>query len=175
MSTDGQCTRMWVFSGGSFQELWIIDALKNPSTGWTTPWVMHTAYLTPSTTSYWESAADTYGGVNNLNHGGYVGGTPNANPAWTSFYWTGEGPSNLIVLAYNAPNDLNSLYPMPPIGLFVPPSGPLRGRHGMWFDLWWGVAALSTGQLYAGAAAHAYVQIGAIILPWSGAATMNTS
>jgi hypothetical protein len=174
MSSDGQCTRVWVYSTGTFQSIWIIDQLKNYSTGWTTPWVVHTDYLLP-TTGYWSTTtAYTFGCVNNLNSGGYEV----TNLATQQFLWTGEGPNNLVTLAYNAPNDLNSLYPMTPIGLYAPSStSPLRGRHGMWYDMWWGCAGppFPAGQLYAGASAHAFVQIGPIIFPWDGSATMNQS
>jgi hypothetical protein len=66
---------------------------------------------------------------------------------------------------------------MTPIGMFVslglPPFYP--GRHGMFFDLWWGCLGppFGDGQTYAGAAAQAFVQLGPVIFPWDGSATMN--
>ena len=166
MSTDGQCTRLWIFQGGVFQTMWIIDAAKNPVSGWATPWTW---------TSYYSAAVPANTGIAPC----YGGGPNNSS---LNFWWTGEGTSSgLITTLYNAPNDLKSEYPMLPIGLFAPPNIGITdlagraGRLGMFYDLWWGVAALTSGQTYAGASAHAFVQINTQIFPWSGAATMNTS
>jgi hypothetical protein len=168
MSTDGQCTRVWVFSGNTFESLWIIDKVKNAVSGWSTAWLFNTEYLSPSSNLTWHNLSQAYAGVT-------VGGINRT----LQFYWTAEGCTGtgaLITSLYNAPNDLSGEYPMLPIGLFVwTANSPIVGRHGMFFDLWYGCAALTTGQLYAGAAAHAFVQIGEFILPWDGSATMNKS
>ena len=139
---------------------------KNPVSGWATPWTW---------TSYYSAAVPANTGIAPC----YGGGPNNSS---LNFWWTGEGTSSgLITTLYNAPNDLNSEYPMLPIGLFAPPNIGITdlagraGRLGMFYDLWWGVAALTSGQTYAGASAHAFVQINTQIFPWSGAATMNTS
>lgn len=164
-STDGQCTRVWVFQGGSFQQIWILDRHKNPVSGWTSPWTFTTYY--PATIPAISGVSPSYGmAPNNL---------------LMNFWWTGEGANgSLITTLYNAANDLNGEYPMVPIGLYAAPAvgsaNPGRsGRHGMFYDLWWGVAALASGQTYGGAAPHAFVQVNTQIFPWSGAATMNTS
>lgn len=165
VSSDGQCTRMWVFSGGTFQALWQIERVKNAVSGWTSPWVFNTEYLNPSSNLSWHNLSQTY-----------AGGPSNST---LRFYWTAEGTTNtgaLITSLYNAPNDLNGEYPMLPIGLFVWSANSVySGRHGMFYDLWFGCAVLPMGQLYGGAVAHSFVQIGEYILPWSGAAAMNTS
>jgi hypothetical protein len=176
MSNDGQCTRMWVFEGGSFQAMWICDRLKNSVAGWSTPWVFDTEYLTPAINTVWNNVSPTYSGVTYVAQGVTVYQLLN-------FYWTCEGINgNNVPQTYNSTNDLNSEWPMCPLGLYQAPGGtdgtPWAGRYGMFYDLWFGCAgAISTPpyQFYAGAIAHNYVQIGAYILPWSGAATMNTT
>jgi hypothetical protein len=172
MSSDGQCTRIWAYSAGVFQFGWIIDRLKNSVTSWTTPWLFDAEYLVGNYghISKWLNIASSYGGSGR-------------NPSnQLQFYWTGEGTgSGLIPVLYNAPNDLNSEYPMCPIGVWTPAGGtgatPAAGRHGMFYDLWWGAAAVpgGTGQLYAGAAPHAFLQLTEVIFPWNGSAAMNTS
>lgn len=168
MSTDGQCTRIWTFQGGNFGTLWMFDKIKNPVSGWATPWVFNTQFNSVSSNANWHNAGATYGG-----------GPSNST---LQFFWTGEGTSNtgaLLTTIYNAANDLNSKYPMLPIGIAANQAGtgatPYFGRHGMFFDLWWGCPVLPMGQLYAGASPHAFVQITEVIFPWSGAAAMNTS
>lgn len=167
MSTDGAITRVLICSYGSANTGGVccgfldIEVPAGAVTGWTNPvhglWLGSTSNTMVTTTSNLYSTANGQGRA-----------TSNF-----SLFWTGENfNGTLLGAAYSAPNDLNQEWILHPIGLFSNTVGS-KGRHGALTDIWWGTwnssfIAFQNGVPYNGAAAYAFAQFGAIIVPWNG-------
>ena len=125
-STDGSSTRWFVMSQGFCQSGGMINKAADVPAVWTEP------------------AINTFGSTNGNSNWPTIGYNENA---WTGarvtgtnigMYISGEGIiSGLIGEYFTTPNDLDSSYPIIPMGL-VCTAYPYRGRHGRIVDLWWG-------------------------------------
>jgi len=62
-------------------------------------------------------------------------------------------------------NDIDSTYPIMPIGIYSRTAGN-RGRHGFVYDLWWGLQNVADLETYGGSALFA--QFSDLIFPWNG-------
>lgn len=159
MSTDGQCTRFFSFqtySNPRVASCFIIDKVKNPVTGWTVPAV--SLYDIESGNSVCD-----YGGLNdNVGTKGYHGKQIDFYVASEFYYGAATGQRITF------PNDIDGSYPMIPAGLHSRTPG-VRGRHGQFFDLWWGSTAITQ---YAGSypegTGRQFVHFGNLIFPWNG-------
>jgi hypothetical protein len=165
-STDGACTRALFCgydagTGGVCAGFFDVELAQNPVTGWAYP--VHIM---------WQGA--NYSNV--LTQSNFYN-TYNGH-SWVSvampLAWTGENyDGNLIAANMVAPDAISQEFIVQPIGMWSNTTGN-KGRHGQFFDLWWGpwngtFTALGFGTSYAGPSASSnFVQVGCLIFPWNG-------
>lgn len=159
-STDGQCTRVSMWSQGQSNLLfWMFDKAQSPVTGWTTP-------------SY--SIAINGGATfTNLGTGSPVkmrgaGGTPNFTGTFTEERWN----NGTRVATQNGigtcPNTFSGEWPVIPMGVAANAVGN-AGRLGNVYDMWWKPSGINDGDTMPDDLnARDLVALGDIILPWTG-------
>lgn len=172
-SSDGQCTRMMIHQGGvSAIGFWIFDKPKNPTTGWTNPSTCaafgsaSTSQLTYANLSNTASTASFRGRFSAVTYHMHATGE-----AWHS------GQTGILAqtTALASVNDIDSSFVMQPIGLGSTVVG-MRGRHGTFFDMWWGSGTVNAADTYPNDATRQFAQFGpgtttgALIFPWDGGA-----
>lgn len=69
----------------------------------------------------------------------------------------------------NVNNEINLEWPLFAMS-FACGTTTIRGRHGRFFDLWAGSAAIASGDTYPGDGSATFVQIGIVVMPWNGGA-----
>lgn len=156
-STDGQCTRIVIIVSGSPCALWLFDKPKDPVNNWTDPCVglvkgdyQGTAVIT---------TANLYSGTN------LKGLAPNG--AFVA-YCSAEGRATAC--CYDnlfAPNDISGEVPFFPIGIQSETAGS-AGRHGRLADIYYGISG-RIGKTFPDDRTRQFIQIGVLVLPWSGA------
>lgn len=161
-STDGQCTRVILCSGGFAVGTWIIDLATDVLAGWASPMIVFGGGA---------GSANDYPTYSNLftaaNFHGYQG-------ADMPLYLTCEGFNNASVGQTQVyANDLDGAWPMAPCGLFCTTLG-LRGRNGRVFDLWYGSTVPLTGDTYPAGVGRTFAQFGDIIVAWNGTAVVTS-
>ncbi len=163
-SDDGECTRVFQYRAGSSPMLWILDKLQNPVTGWSTNFA---GVIQGSTVAV--------GTIANLGliSSGPLRGTHGAI-AIADAKMTGEGyRGQLVQQRQTAANSISSEFPMSPIG-FASDTVRAKGRHGNFFDLYWGLATvIGDGDTYP-VADEEWIQVGQVIHPWDGSVPVLT-
>lgn len=154
-SSDGACTRMFAFAGGTLLNGYIFDTPANTTTGWSNP-----SFTFAGATAAAFNAA-TLGGAAS----GYI---RNGTTTGTSAVTVEATMAGTLMTAATVPNDIDSNWPMLPIGIYSTTTN-LRGRQGTFVDLWAGSSTVATGDTYP-ATGNNFIQIGVLIFPWSGVA-----
>lgn len=164
MSDDGECTRWWIYMAGYCPCFFAVDKPKDPSTGWASPWMCISCVDWYSSTSF----RPVYAYLNDIK----------TNTCWRylstkqQFYCTSEGhTSSALGQIQTYVNDIEGGWPMFPMGMFCDTPGA-RGRHGTFYDLWWGSTTRVDGDHYPADLTRAFVQIGDLIHPWTGDGTI---
>lgn len=156
-STDGQCTRLVVMRNGVSTALWMIEAVKNPISTWTTPFVGLVL-----------GTSDLSGSVGYANLSGAANTKGRMSGDVCTFYMTYEAYASTIIPSnLAAPDDDTGEWPIFPVGL-ISGSPKHRGRKGELFDFWWAPTWTGGGDTYPDDASRVLVQHGDIILPWDG-------
>lgn len=165
MSSDGQCTRIVGYINNIPLLFWKFDKPANPVSGWTTP-----------------ATCSVKGGTNLTDNVMLVNTYTNGSPppvkgrvtTAMDLYMTCEGYKNLpLVSAQSVPNDLDGTYPILPIGL-ASETSLHRGRHGMIFDLFFGLVAAQDADSYPSDASKQMVQMGDFVHFWNGTTLQTT-
>jgi hypothetical protein len=179
-SSDGQCTRVGVFVGGSPVMWLILDKLRNPVTGLTLPifasWIgdyilagvrvndvpMWLDYMATATPVYTETPAWRAGVMHhstadfNVNFTVERIGTA-AQPTEGAVC---ERPCKINILD----SDKRVLIGM---GVYSKASGKV-GRHGAVYDLWFGDSSAPSGRGYPSDSAPDFVHWRHVVMPWNG-------
>ena len=166
-STDGQCTRIFIFRKGGVCGTWVFDKAKSPISQWISPVFAYIkgdsadAPTDPDTASY----ANLYA----ANVKSYLTVACSGN-------FTGEGDSaNLIGEIMTFADEDTLEWPIAAMGVYFSTIGH-RGHRGEVFDMWWGSTARVTGDCYPGSGTTLqFIQIGDIILPWDQATALITT
>lgn len=153
MSNDGKSVYIFVFQGGAILSTILVGVPKQSVSGWVNPsWF----YFNSGS-----AALDTATFVSTVTppvRGRAAGVTMN-------IYFTGEGVSTgLLTTGFTGPNDLSSESPLFPIGI-ASSTSTASGRHGVVYDLWWGINAYANGDTYPGDASRQFVQLGDLVVP----------
>lgn len=162
ISSDGQCTRVYIFNANSSRTaigFWLLDVPKNPTTGWTNPYIA-TVHGSADTTEI-----PTYANYQNTAtlRGRYSG-------ADTTMYMSAEGINNVAVgnaASIDTFNQVDGTYIAGEIGIDSLTS-TFRGSHGTIFDLWWGFNFAVSGQTYPDDGTRAFAMFGDFVIPWNG-------
>lgn len=169
-STDGACTRLMLWNGGSTNSaLWIMDKVQDPPSGWTYP---HMTLMLGNT-------AATYANLrNSSNCRSYgLGATPRFTYPMTG-EWSGVfGSPNPGLLAEQSlistqPNSFDGSWSIFPIGLASSAAGNV-GRLGSMYDLWWRPAGANYCDTFPNdSSARRLVALGDLIFPWKNDSTV---
>lgn len=162
ISDDGECTRVYIFNANATRTaigFWIFDVPKNPTTGWTDP------YIASVNGGNDTAEIPTYGAYQNTaNIRGRFSGVD------TTMYLSSESLNNIAVgnaTTIDTFNQLDGTYIAGECGIDSLTS-TFRGSHGTVFDLWWGFNFAVTGQTYPDDGSRAFAQFGDFIIPWNG-------
>ena|SRR5271166_22462 len=171
-STDGACTRAFICrysnssAGGVVSGYIAFEVPQNPVTGWVNPVVG--LWLGASGATQELSYTNLYNNANTVGRG-----VSNMTLVWTGE--TGTGNRVLIADAFYAPNSFNGGLVLHPVGLYSATASN-RGRHGWFFDLWWGPGQFqnSPNIQFPAAANYDFAQFGVIVVPWNGTTCQMT-
>jgi hypothetical protein len=153
MSADGKSIYIFVYTGTVLQHVIMLGAPKQSVTGWTNPSWFY--FNSGSTALDFNPLAVT---ASSLQRGRAAGVT-------MSMYFTGEGVSNGMLMAgFTGQNDLSLESPLFPIGL-ASNTATASGRHGVVYDLWWGLSNYAQGDTYPGDASRQFMQVGDVVVP----------
>lgn len=154
-SSTGDCTRWFVFSGGTIYSSCIIDTMYSDSA---MSYKGVFSYLQNPLYSNVYTSTAIFEGFN-----GASGGTK--FPAYVGV----ESISSSAVPAMNsgAISDFSGGYPICPISLHSTTAGS-RGRLGRLSDIFIGSSAIATGSGYPSSGANTFAQFGAYVIPWNG-------
>ena len=173
-STDGQCTRMFLYRTSGTPvccAILMFDKLANPTPNIDLPyyacWYGSNASNVASMTNYVRSG----NGLQMLNL--RINGTPSR--ATMCAECTG---STILATTQTFANELSSEWPLWPIGAVSEATDgsptDLRqgvgvlGRLGNLFDVWFGSTGVSTLDTYPADASQQFAQFGQLVVPWNG-------
>lgn len=190
ISSDGQCTRHWIYSGGFPTNIAVIDMIQNPvaniNVGPIVPHIANWATAVSTTPSNGCGGLSTSGSGSTLNTGSWFTaarftGRINANGgappgSYTQLNMTlesiGSGATGqwAIPLASNVASELTLEYPMAPMALHSA-TVSIRGRVGQVFDLWATNPLLLEGDTFpATGTLRQFVVVGELVFPWDQSA-----
>ena len=166
MSSDGDCTRVLMFTDTIVTGLWLFDVPDNPVSGWTNPYVAMIYGENNSSTnicSYetWNETATA--------RGRYSG-------ADTTMFFSSEGLANALLGEFFLANQLDNTWIATEMGV-ASQTSTFTGIMGSMFDLWWGAgfnASEGTGRYYPETGTKLYVQVKDMIFPWDGSSILQT-
>jgi hypothetical protein len=161
-STDGQCTRAQMWSQNIQTMLMVLDKPANPVTGWTNP-------------SFSVSLGAFIASVGTLTN---LVTTPvakgkGASAMTLAMTLEGQATAGSLQTLLTSANDLSGSWPFLPIGMYSA-TALNRGRHGSFFDLWFGSSAVSNADTYPNDTSRQFAQLGALIFPWNGTTPLTT-
>ena len=166
MSSDGECTRILIFINNTNTGFWIFDVPKNPTTGWTDPYIAAIRGQADVTTDQ-ARYQDFYDNDNMLSH--YTGASVD-----TLIYLAGEGSvNNGIGEQLGTPNQLDNEYIASEMSL-ASETTSFIGMHGNVYDLWWGFNWVRTGRYFPEAGTRLFIQVADMVFPWDGSTTILT-
>lgn len=157
-STDGQCTRVVLYKANNAVMFWMFDKPKNPVTGWSNPYV---GIVRSNTGSSIMLVTELMGTANAQGRG-----SATFNMTLTSEN-TGTGANSQIPTAQTFANDFSGEFPLLPIGLYSTTASH-RGRHGMLFDMWWGLVSNADADGYPNDGSRQFIQMGDLVVKWNG-------
>lgn len=161
-SNDGQCTRVLLANNGVASGMWSFEVPQNPVSGWITPYLagvvttLTVGNLCATTSTPLSFRHSTTNGTMFMQT---EGNTSGIGPADGNYG--------------NAANQIDSSWPMWPIGVASKTSG-VTGRHGSVFDMWLASTSRNSGDRYPAAGSGLFAQFGSIIVPWNGGAVNFT-
>lgn len=159
-STDGACTRVIVWRGGTnLCTFMIFDKPVNTVTGWTNPSV---TYAIGNTSSIAITYSSLTIGTNSIGRG---------SGAFTA-RWSGESFGSTLLAELTdigtVVNSFENAWAFFPIGI-ASTTASNRGRHGSLADIWWKPTGISDADTFPNDANNRqFVAFGCLILPWTG-------
>lgn len=155
-SSDGECTRVFIYQTNVCTTYATFCKAKNPVSGWTYPG--YAGWITSGTNACSVSTLVASGATGMR---GYV-------TASMTLFMTCEGyNSSTVAQQQTAVNDLDSNWPILPLGV-ASNTASHRGRHGQVFDLWLGSTATADGDTYPNDSTRTFVTFGDLVVPWNG-------
>jgi hypothetical protein len=158
MSTDGLCTRLFTFYGGTLSTLWLFERPKNPTvtitnsiigcalTGSDLLYILEDPTYTPFRTRIASGSLDY--------------GVPTSEGYYT-------GSTKLGALTYA--DDISAEWHMCPIGLFFT-STSHRGRKGELYDIW--RCGSPKASPIPDDGTRRFMSLGGLVVPWDGASNL---
>lgn len=162
IAADGSGTRVWAYSAGVLQFLWVFESPTNKVTAWNDAYIGYAARGSGTTApnsygyTYWKST------INNT-----------LASIALSMEATSSGSMNSEAFCGNIPNDLTSEYVILPIGICCNTT-TVRGRHGIMPDMWYASTGTVQGDTYPADGSANFVNVGPFVFPWNGGAVNLT-
>jgi hypothetical protein len=159
-SADGQVQRIVALKANVTVLFIDLSTLKNPPSGWATPFVVG-----------WVPSAPTFSAINNSGGGsegryfGFHGTLPIQAYLATEGY-TVAGTASAIGALQIIQNELSAAWSMTPVAV-VGYSPGTKGRHGNLYDLWFGEINKTNSTTYPADASRQFIQFSYLILPWA--------
>ena len=176
VSTDGEVTRVVWFNVSEIRGFWFFERLKNPVTGMSSPEIVVKMRAVGQTGGAGGPDA-TYAGLHDVASSvfspQYDGTSPvQQNPQALSkppgIYMTSEGFNGQPCgQQFSTFNDVDGEFGFFPVGMASLFAG-FAGRHGEFYDMWWGIDGNATGDSYPVSGTNLFIQINDLILPWDG-------
>ena len=182
-STDGQCSRLWVWQSGTTNRLFLMfDKAQHPISGWTNPvYVFVESTTTGNDGTIASSSTNFYA---NRRFRSRIDANTVALIGFTHDFWSSGSAVRSLPI-----NTFSAEWPVCPIAIACSTNAssdgggsgsasvvpPAIGRIGNVFDMWWRPASLATGDSFPNnAATRQYMSIGDIVVPWVGDGTALT-
>ncbi len=162
MSTDGECTRVFVTKANKCCAAIFVEKIQLPVTGMTNPtfaWCYSGGAIgsdAPTSTNALDAA--------------YGRGTQNSTSM--TMTWTREFYLSAAIASQTF-NQISGEYPLIPCG-FMCTSGTAFGRHGHAADIWIQYTTVQTGDTYPNDSTRQFAQFGAFVVPWNGTVVVMT-
>lgn len=189
-STDGQCSRLWVYQAGTNVFFWMFDKAKNPCSGWTNPsFAFAESTVTAPDTTNVVTSANLFGNRR------FRSGNPGTNPnglliGATQEYFNATSCRSATGIG-TAVNTFSSQWPVLPVGIATDSLSTSNGgtsgvgytggnvpggKLGNIYDMWWRPSGLALGDSFPNnAATRQYMSIGEVVVPWIGDGTTLTT
>lgn len=151
-STDGQCTRAFVFGSGSRYLLLSFESLADSTL----------TYKGAAMGKYYSQAtSELYSNANWVCK----------NSSTVCYCYTATEVYNNVQVANannGAPSNIANAYPLAPLSLHSE-TASYRGRYGRVSDMWFGSSSIPTGATYPSSPDdREFLQVGNLVLPWNG-------
>lgn len=155
-ANDGTGTRVWVYSAGVLQFLWVFESPTDKVSAW------NDAYVGFASIGTGVTAPNSYGYT-------YWKSTINDTLAGIAMSMEATSTNALYTEAFcgNIPNDLTTEYVMLPMGICCNTTG-VRGRHGIMPDMWYKSTGTAEGDTYPSDGSASFLNVGPFIFPWNG-------
>ena len=167
-ATNGEGTRIFACIAGQNCLFGVFEKVADPTPGWTAPQVV----------------CQMFGGLSNADRATYAIFNDAAslacllNGTAAPMYVTAEGTLAAMAGEYlTVANEVDSSYPMFPMGILNTAIVGRRGRHGRLRDMWWGQASAppaTSGTTYPLDGSKQFVQFGHMVFPWNGSIPLTT-
>lgn len=163
-STDGQCTRVAIWYGGTNMcTFMLFDKPDNPVSGWTSPSI---SFIVNGNAT----VAATYTGLGSSSGPARGRGTTTITLGLTGESFASSSFLPNLTNIGDTPNESDGTWSQFPIGIASVTTAN-RGRKGSLFDLWWKPFGLANGTTSPSDASRVLITMGPFILPWTADAT----
>jgi len=159
-STDGKVTRWFVANAGKIVSYFSVEEAADPVTGWTAPVIVTTPPYSSLVIDH-PTYANLYSLSTALN--GYHSGVKFGCYATAEGFVNDANGEQLNVTA----NEFSNEWMMGPVGIASTQAG-YRGRHGRFYDLWWGTTLHENGTTFPADTSRQFALLGDLIVPWNG-------
>lgn len=161
-SSDGACTRIFLFCAGVLNFMWIFDKPINTPSAWVNP-----SYALAGISTNVSTYASIYGSP--------PGARSRINSTTATMYMMTEGgaanQSNVLGPNDNTTgaiaNELDGEWTLYPIAL-ISITAPVRGRHATLPDMWIGCSGVAVGDTYPADGSNQFLHVGPLVVPWNG-------
>ncbi len=158
-STDGQCTRIQLYSASLCCGFILLDKPRAPVTNWSNPFAAMWLSTADNPLANMPVAANMYSAAP------VVGRGPIGN---MTMFMTAEAKNNINIQAagIQRPNDISGEYYMPGVGLYSD-TALQSGQHGYLYDLWWANTVLTEGSGFpATGSTGQFRVVGDLVIAW---------
>jgi hypothetical protein len=166
VSSDKECTRVFVFTAGVCCAYWCFEKMKNVPAGMAASdnWYAACFLRIDAPSGDEPTIANLYSTANGK-------GVHLASSTVLAQYLTCEARDAMTMpaaITAGNPED-GGAWPIFPIGVMTATApGTCYGARGEMQDMWWGVATIVTGSTHPAGGAKTHIKIGSLVMPWDG-------